>query len=243
VTLTEHVTNQVVSASRYVVDEGGELVFEAAANAGHGARVAMNAAQVNGLIDFRCPYYSMKDQQFYGKGTVKVASVKSHPEGSAVIRLGCGLTIKPKSWTTVTANAPDNYIKIAVTNSAILSAAANWTYGPEAGVATTTTAAERALEIAEGTTLTVKTDGYTVSFADPIVGGGNLVIEEGSKVALAGDLFASAKDDWTTFATVGSFTAAPGALPENYRVHTVDNGDGTVSVQAKLILGLMFTIR
>ena len=108
---------------------------------------------------------------------------------------------------------------------------------------TTTTAAERALEIADGATLTVKTDGYTVSFADPIVGGGNLVIEEGSKVALAGDLFANAKDDWTTFATVGSFTAAPGTLPENYRVHTVDNGDGTVSVQAKLILGFMFTIR
>ena len=53
VTATAQVTNQVVSASRYVVDEGGELVFEAAANAGHGARVAMNAAQVNGLIDFR----------------------------------------------------------------------------------------------------------------------------------------------------------------------------------------------
>ena len=107
----------------------------------------------------------------------------------------------------------------------------------------TTTAAERALEIADGATLTVKTDGYTASFADPIAGRGNLVIEEGSKVALAGDLFASAKDDWTTFATVGSFTAAPGTLPENYRVRTVDNGDGTVSVQAKLIHGLMFTIR
>ena len=89
----------------------------------------------------------------------------------------------------------------------------------------------------------MKTDGYTVSFADPIAGDGNLVIEAGSKVALAGDLFTSAKNDWTTFATVGSFSAAPGTFPENYRVHTVENGDGTVSVQAKLILGLMFTIR
>ena len=69
------------------------------------------------------------------------------------------------------------------------------------------------------------------------------MIVEGSKVALAGDLYASAKKDWTTFATVGSFTAAAGTFPENYRVHTVDNGDGTVSVQAKLVLGFMFTIR
>ena len=151
--------------------------------------------------------------------------------------------LKPKSWTTVTADAPDNYIKISVTNSAILSAAANWTYGPEEGVSPTTTAAERALDIPPRATLTVKTDGYTVSFADPIVGEGNLVIAEGSKVALAGDLFASAKRDWTTFATVGSFSAAPGTIPENYRVRMVENGDGIVSVQAKLIHGLMFTIR
>ena len=203
----------------------------------------MNTPFVNGLIDFRCPYSSKKDQLFYGTGTVQVASVKSRTDGASVITLGCGLTLKPKSWTTVTASAPDNYIKIAVTNSAILSAAANWTYGPAADVTPTTTAAERALVIADRATLTVKTDGYMVSFADPIAGAGNLVIAEGSKVALAGDLYASAKNDWTTFATVGSFTAAPETFPTNYRVRTVDNGDGTVSVQAKLILGLMFTIR
>ena len=243
VTATAQVTNQVVAASCYVVDAGGELVFENGDGAEHGLRVTMNVSQVNGLIDFRCPYSSMRDQYFYGTGTVQVASVKSRAERSAVITLGCGITLKPKSWTTVTANAPDSYIKIAVTNSAILSAAANWTYGPAADVTPTTTAAARALEIADRATLAVRTDGYTVSFADPIVGEGSLVIAEGSKVALAGDLYASAKNDWTTFATVGSFSAAPGTFPENYRVHTVENGDGTVSVQAKLILGLMFTIR
>ena len=236
-------TNLCTSSTRYVVDGGGRMVFKAGTGSEHGHYVTVNTALVNGDIDFQCPYFSSKVQRYYGTGTVHFASVRSHTFGSSSIVFGGGLTIKPKSWTTVTAGAPDNYIKIAVTNSAILSAAANWTYGPAAGVATTTTAAERALEIADGATLTVKTDGYTASFADPIAGSGNLVIEEGSKVALAGDLFASAKDDWTTFATVGSFTAAAGTLPENYRVRTVDNGDGTVSVQAKLIHGLMFTIR
>ena len=240
---TTQQTNLCTASTRYVVDAGGKIEFKAGTGSIHGHYVTVNSALVNGDIDFQCPYFSSKVQRYYGTGTVHFASVQSHTFGSSSIIFGGGVTIKPKSWTTVTANAPDNYIKIAVTNSAILSAAANWTYGPEAGVATTTTAAERALEIADGATLTVKTDGYTASFADPIAGGGNLVIEAGSKVALAGDLFASAKSDWTTFATVGSFTAAAGTLPENYRVRTVDNGDGTVSVQAKLILGLMFTIR
>ena len=242
VNVTAQNTNQVQTASQYVVDGGGKIVFANGDRALCGHYVTMNPALVNGEIDVQCPYFSSKVQRYYGTGTVHFASVQSHTFGSSSIIFGGGLTLKPKSWTTVTADAPDNYIKIAVTNSAILSAAANWTYGPEAGVATTTTAAERALEIADGATLTVKTDGYTVSFADPIVGGGNLVIAEGSRVALAGDLYASAKNDWTTFATVASFTSAPGVFQENYRLRTVDNGDGTVAVQARFIPGFAYTI-
>ena len=240
---TTQKTNLCTAATRYVVDAGGKMVFKAGTGSVHGHLTTVNPALVNGDIDFQCPYFSSKVQRYYGTGTVHFASVQSHTLGSSSIVFGGGLTIKPKSWTTVTADAPDNYIKISVTNSAILSAAANWTYGPEAGVATTTTAAERALDIPSRATLTVRTDGYTVSFADPIVGGGNLVIAEGSRVALAGELLASAKNAWTTFATVGSFSAAPGTIPEYYQVRTVENGDGTVSVQAKLVHGLMFTIR
>ena len=88
----------------------------------------------------------------------------------------------------------------------------------------------------------MKTDGYTVSFADPIVGRGNLVIAEGSRVALAGDLLAGAKGGWSTFATVASFTSVPGVFQENYQLRTVDNGDGTVAVQARFIPGFAFTI-
>ena len=239
---TTQKTNLVTSATRYVVDAGGEMVFKAGTDSVHGHYATVNPALVNGDIDFQCPYFSSKVQRYYGTGTVHFASVQSHTFGSSSIIFGGGLTLKPKSWTTVTADAPDNYIKIAVTNSAILSAAANWTYGPEAGVATTTTASERALEIADGATLTVKTDGYTVSFADPIAGKGGLVIADGSKVALAGDLLAEAKGDWTTFATVGSFACADGAFPENYRIRTVDNGDGTVDVQARVKPSFAITI-
>ena len=244
VVITAQATDQDIAATRLVVDGGGTLEYRNGKNALCSHTVTHDIALINGLVDVKCPYTSKKYQVYYGTGVVQFASVKAHTAGSASIFVGGGLTVKPSgNWTTTSAEAPDNYIRLALTNDAVLSASANWTYGPEAGVETTTTAAERALEIADGATLTVKTDGYTASFADPIVGSGNLVIEEGSKVALAGDLFASAKDDWTTFATVGSFTAAPGTLPENYRVRTVDNGDGTVSVQAKLIHGLMFTIR
>jgi len=231
------------AGSRFIVDGGGILVFSnTTGNAVCSVTGMRYPSRINGLLDVQCPFRTSHDLYFTGTGTVQFASVQSTNVSTAVI-LGGGLTIKPKSWTTVTADAPDNYIKIAVTNSAILSAAANWTYGPAADVTPTTTPPARALEIADRATLTVQTDGYTVSFADPIAGKGNLVIEEGSKVALAGDLYESAKNDWTTFATVGSFTAAEGTFPENYRVRTVDNGDGTVSVQAKLVLGFMFTIR
>ena len=166
---TTQQTNLCIASTRYVVDAGGKIEFKAGTGSIHGHYVTVNSALVNGDIDFQCPYFSSKVQRYYGTGTVHFASVQSHTFGSSSIIFGGGLTIKPKSWTTVTANAPDNYIKIAVTNSAILSAAANWTYGPEAGVATTTTAAERALEIADRATLTVRTDGYTVSFAGPEV--------------------------------------------------------------------------
>ena len=240
---TTQKTNLVTSATRYVVDAGGEMVFKAGTRSVHGHYTTVNPALVNGDIDFQCPYFSSKVQRYYGTGTVHFASVQSHAFGSSSIIFGGGITLKPKSWTTVTADAPDNYIKIAVTNNAILSAAANWTYGPEAGVATTTTAAERALEIADGATLTVKTDGYTVSFADPIAGKGDLVIADGSKVALADDLLAEAKGGWTTFATVGSFTCADGVFPESYRIRTVDNGDGTLDVQARVKPSFAITIQ
>ena len=232
------------AGSRFIVDGGGTLVFSnETGNAVCSVTGMRYPSRINGLLDVHCPYRASHDVYFTGTGTVQFASVRSHESGSATFAVGGGLTLKPKSWTTVTADAPDNYIKIAVTNSAILSAAANWTYGPEAGVATTTTASERALEIADGATLTVKTDGYTVSFADPIAGKGGLVIADGSKVALAGDLLAEAKGGWTTFATVGSFACADGAFPENYRIRTVDNGDGTVDVQARVKPSFAITIQ
>ena len=234
VSVTAIATNQVLAASRYVVDGGGTLEFLDGADAVCGHFVTMNVANIDGLMDVKCPYLTTKPQTYYGTGTVQIASTRTHAKGSGSVIIGCGLTLKPASWSTVTADAPGNYIKIAVTNDAVLSAAANWTYGPEAGVATTTTVAERALEIAERATLTVKTEGHTVSFADPIVGTGSLVVAEGSSLALAGDLLASARGDWTTFATVGSWTCAAGVFPSNYGIQTVDNGDGTVDVQAKL---------
>ena len=231
-------------ASRLVVDGGGTLVFS-----NETGSAVLNMADmrwthvVNGLLDMQCPYKANRDMVFSGTGTVHVAAVSPTIDHSAAFIIGGGLTLKPKSWTTVTADAPDNYTKIAVNDDAVLSAAADWTYGPERGVATATTAAERAIEIPARATLTVKTDGHTVSFADPIAGEGSLVVAEGSKAALAGDLLAAAKGGWTTFATVGSFECAAGVFPANYVVRTVDNGDGTFDVQARVRPGTIFTLR
>ena len=231
-------------ASRLVVDGGGTLVFS-----NETGSAVLNMADmrwthvVNGLLDMQCPYKANRDMVFSGTGTVHVAAVSPTIDHSAAFIIGGGLTLKPKSWTTVTADAPDNYTKIAVNDDAVLSAAADWTYGPERGVATATTAAERAIEIPARATLTVKTDGHTVSFADPIAGEGSLVVAEGSKAALAGDLLAAAKGGWTTFATVGSFECAAGVFPANYVVRTVDNGDGTFDVQARVRPGAIFTLR
>ena len=238
-------TNRHASVSSYyIVDKGGKIIFENQNNAICGHYATILPSLVNGEIDIQCPYFTTKDQYYNGPGEIRFASVQSHELGSASVIVGGGLTVKPASWTTVSAEAPGNYIKIAVTNNAILSACADWTYGPAEGVTPTTSAEERALTLAPNSTLTIRTDGFRVAFADPIIGAGDVVVENGSRLALAGVLFnEAASQSWTTFAKVKSFTCAEGIFPSTVRLQTVDNGDGTVDVQARIVPGLTISIR
>jgi hypothetical protein len=243
VTASAQITNQTSASSCYVVDENGRLVFEDGKNYICGHLVTMKPSLINGLMDIQCPYFTIKNQYYHGTGEIRFASVQSNERGSSSVIVGGGLTVKPASWTTVTATAPNNYIKLAVTNNAILSAAANWTYGPASDVVPTTEATDRALELAEDSTLTIRSAGYQISFADPIIGPGNVVVEEGSKIALAGELLDSAKGGWTTFATVASFICPETAHSSTLKFKLVDNEDGTVDVQARIAPALVISIR
>ena len=248
VTASAQITNQTSALSCYVIDENGKLVFEDGKTS-KGVRYTcghletMKPSLINGLMDIQCPYFTIKNQYYHGTGEIRFGSVQSDVRGSSSVIVGGGLMVKPASWTTVTANAPDNYIKLAVTTNAILSAAANWTYGPALDVVPTTEATDRALELAEDSTLTIRSAGYQISFADPIIGPGNVVVEEGSKIALAGELLDSAKGGWTTFATVASFTCPETAHSSTLKFKFVDNEDGTVDVQARIAPALVISIR
>jgi hypothetical protein len=248
VTATVQSTNQVIASSCYVVDEAGSITFKdgqtkTGARSMCGYLKSLKPSLINGLMDIQCPYFTIKNQYYHGTGEIRFASVQSDERGSSSVIVGGGLTVKPASWTTVTANAPNNYIKLAVTNNAILSAAANWTYGPASDVVPTTEATDRALELAEDSTLTIRSAGYQISFADPIIGPGNVVVEEGSKIALAGELLDSANGGWTTFATVASFTCPETAHSSTLKFKLVDNEDGTVDVQARIAPALVISIR
>ena len=117
----------------------------------------------------------------------------------------------------------------------------NWTYGPQEGLATSTTAEDRALTIRPGATLRLVAGEHCVSFADPIVGRGTLAFADGAKFGLAGALREGAKTQWATIATVGAVTGTP--VSSGYKLQTVANGDGTVSLQAKLLVGMTVIVR
>jgi len=78
-------------------------------------------------------------------------------------------------------------VAMGVRGSPTLQVSDGWTYGPASGVATSTTADERALVIAAGSALKVDVAGGTAVFAEKVSGEGALVVTNGA-VRLDGGL-------------------------------------------------------
>ena len=196
---------------------------------------------VDGELEVLCPMVGTVPMVFGGSGKMHVETTMSSNKNASVV-IGGGLTFTSGKFYTVTEENPDCSINIVVTNSATFGAVKNWSYGPQEGVATSTEPYDRAVQIAEGATLTVDSGDYTITFGEHIIGDGRLVFAEGAKIQLGGSLAQAAKGNWIPFATVREIEGMP-VVPAHYLVRVVDNDNGTDSLEVKIRLGLSIVIR
>ena len=225
---------------------------------------------VHGLVDIGVPFSAHRTQKFYGEGRVNIASTKSHAMGSGVVEIGEGMHLYPGFWSTVSSEAPDSTMTISVGSAATIGATNDWTYGPAAGVATSTTAAERAL-VTEGlyAPLTINTTdpdtgaGHTITFADPILAAGDVFVKGVGAVCFASraDSFGqilsfddqvtlalgaaqrqAALAGWTPVLTAAKIVGVP-RMADGVRVRLADNGDGTQSLMCRVVGGTTIVIR
>ena len=265
VTVTAQATN-FTCACNFRIGENAKLKF----TGGELVEYARASHSVHGRIDIGVPYSAYGTKSFYGTGRVDVASTKGHASGAGVMEIGEGLRLYLGSWSTVTANAPDSAMTIRVGSAATIGAKADFTYGPAAGVTTSTTAAERAL-VTEGlyAPLTIDTSdpdtgvGHTITFADPVVAAGDVLVKGAGAVCFASgeDSFAqklsfdgsaglsfsaaqrrAALSGWTPVVTAAKIEGMP-LVAEGVKVRHCDNGDGTQSLIVRIVGGAMLVIR
>jgi hypothetical protein len=178
---------------------------------------------------------------FGGTGTLHVATTMTTNANASLI-LGGGIRFSSDAFRTATSEWPDKIINLAVEGGdATLVAERDWTYGPEEGLVVGTTADKRALTVAYGSTLHIAAGAHKVSFADPIYGLGALAFDPGAQIGLAGELFRSAKTEWTTVATVHEVSGEPAVA--GCKVQVQDLGNGLVALKAKLVAGLKVILR
>ena len=161
--------------------DSAEVVYLKGACHAEGARNNF----VNGTLDYRVPtkYSGVGNQCYEGTGLLCIGNPVSHSGGSGTTLLGMGITLRPGArWNTVTSEAADKYVRLGVDSFGTISITNDFAYGPQSGLETTTTAADRALQLPRPScTLTVDTqdpisgEGRTATFEDPIVGYGKLV--------------------------------------------------------------------
>lgn len=265
VTVTSQATNFTTKCA-FRIGEDAQLKFTGGELVESGEVVH----SVHGLIDVDIPYSTCRTNRFYGSGRVDVASTKGHASGSGAMEIGEGLRLYLKSWSTVTANAADSAMTIRLGSAATVGAKADFTYGPAAGVSTSTTAADRAL-VTEGlyAPLTIDTTdpdtgvGHTITFADPIAAGGDVFVKGSGAVCFASgaDSFGynlsfeptvtlkltpaqreSALGAWLPIATAAKIEGEP-TTEGDVRVHVVSNADGTQSVECRVRAGMAIIVR
>ena len=224
----------------YWVAKGAEIVLK-----GGYEKMADPQHFVDGTLDFRAPVkYSSKAQaHFDGPGLLCIGKPVSHPEGNGTTLLGTGITLRPGArWNTVTSDAADKYVRLGVDSFGTLSITNDFAYGPEPGLETTTTAADRALQLPRpACTLTVDTqdpisgEGHTATFEDPIIGygklvkrgAGTLVFASAENAITGGVEIAEGAFTWTAPQTLQKLSFGPGArivFPESALSLTVEKG-------------------
>ncbi|MFA7174123.1 MAG: hypothetical protein WC340_12080 [Kiritimatiellia bacterium] len=217
---------------------------------------------VDGVLDVQAPFSANADQTLTGTGVVSFASAKSDATGSAVLRVGGGVTFALGAWETVSFGAEANTFTIAVEGDATLSGADGGVYGLIAGVTTATTPAARALTVAPQATLVIDVPaGKTFVLDDPLVARGRVIkrgagvlalgsalndftggftLEQGT-LGLAPSLAQGAARNWTA---VGTFPDEIDFLsPDGVKIKVESNTDGTSTLYMKLRAGFLILLR
>ena len=188
------VTKQTTSLSDVVgagfrVCEGAKLTFDGSS----GARLQwINDSQCNiidGTLDVLAPFYGCGNQFYGGRGTVwatneQVVTTYSAGRNSRVY-FQDALDVNLADWRTATLNRDaDLAIALGARGTPVFHVKDGWTYGPETGVETATTADLRAFRVEKGAVATIDPDGGEVFFKDIVTGSGTLAIAGGT-LALA----------------------------------------------------------
>lgn len=223
---------------------------------------------IDGVFEPSNTLISVEKAGWRGEGAIRLHGVRTLGASSA-FELGDALTLYPLGgWPTVSTANPTAGVAIVVRDAPTLGATADWTYGPAAGVVTEVPAADRALTVADGAVLTVDTqdpatgEGHTVTFADPVVGGGSLVKRgagtlcfattdsrlggtftvAGGRVALEAALAERADREWVPLIAAASFSGLDEALPATLKTRYTADG-GLLRCDVRAATGLMLLVR
>ena len=219
VTITNQAAYLAFESAGLRVEKGGTLWFKGG-RCPYGWSTLSSKHVVNGLLDLDIPLGGGMNQTYGGSGEMNIASVCP---SNAATRISFADTLKVRvesDWTTVSA-ANDTPLALRAYGTPTLALSGNWRYGVPAGVETATPAADRAIELARGATLTIDAGGATATIGEKIAGEGSLAITNGMlNVAVVS----------TNSATIvvrdgGVLIAAPGLS-----VGAVDFAGGAVSV-------------
>jgi|GEM_PF-3973675 len=210
---------------------------------------------------------NMTEQTFSGTGRLDIAASATVSGGAGKAYLAHGLTcVLGGNWETASAAdaAAMSVIALDKFERATLAADADWTYGPAAGAAPTSTAADRALALGAHSELTVRAadpdtlEARTITFADPIIGetallkieSGTLAFAapgttvgefrfEGGAINLSGALKTAAQEGLTDVLTAKKITGDV-VFAEGIKGKVITNDDGTMTLCAKkLQVGLV----
>ena len=178
-TMSSQVDDFAVGSAGVRIETGASLTFGNGSGAFYRWAAEPAKQVVNGTLDIQAPFYGGVKQTYGGEGRMNIASVKSGTAASRV-QLADSLNVYPGDWTTVTSDADNPVALTAIGGTPTIHLASNWRYGVAAGVATSSVAAARALEIEKGAVLTLDAGGNTATIDEDVAGEGTLVITNGT---------------------------------------------------------------
>ena len=178
-TLSSQVDDFALGSAGVRVETDATLTFENGAGSFYRWAAAPAKQVVNGTLDIQAPFYGGVKQTYGGTGRMNIASVKSGAAASRV-QFADELNVYPGDWTTVTSDADNPVAITAIGGTPTIRLASDWRYGVASGVATSSAAADRALEVQRGAVLTLDAGGRTATIDEDVAGEGTLVVTNGT---------------------------------------------------------------